>query len=85
MVFRWRSTLTGWLTVNSDGSVLQPSRSATAGGVLRDGQDRLLGAYSMNLGRCTITRAARSYGVHFRDYIWRGMRGTKKSSFSLTP
>ncbi|CAI0558378.1 unnamed protein product [Linum tenue] len=61
----WRPAPTGWITVNSDGSLLRLSESTAVGGALRDGQGRLLGAFSMNLGRCTITRAE----------IWGALRG----------
>ncbi|CAL1377016.1 unnamed protein product [Linum trigynum] len=53
----WRPAPTGWITVNSDGSLLRPLESTAAGGALRDGQGRLLGSYSMNLGKCSTTRA----------------------------
>ncbi|CAL1382992.1 unnamed protein product [Linum trigynum] len=56
MVVGWRPAPTGWITVNSDGSLLRSSGSTVVGGALGDGQGRLLGAYAMNLGRCTITR-----------------------------
>ncbi|CAL1366987.1 unnamed protein product [Linum trigynum] len=61
----WRPAPTGWITVNSDGSLLRPSGSTAVGGALRDWQGRLLGAYTMNLGKCTITRAE----------IWGALKG----------
>ncbi|CAI0422510.1 unnamed protein product [Linum tenue] len=57
MAVGWRPAPTGWITVNSDGSLLRPSGSTVAGGALRDWQGRLLGAYTTNQGRCSITRA----------------------------
>ncbi|CAN1779457.1 Putative ribonuclease H protein At1g65750 [Linum perenne] len=47
----------GWTILNSDGSVLQPSGKAAAGGLLRDEMGRCSAAYSLNLGICSITRA----------------------------
>ncbi|CAL1413874.1 unnamed protein product [Linum trigynum] len=61
----WRPAPTGWITVNSNGLLLRPSGSTAAGGALRDWQGRLLGAYTMNLGKCTITRAE----------IWGALKG----------
>ncbi|CAI0402481.1 unnamed protein product [Linum tenue] len=69
MAVGWRPAPTGWITVNSDGSLLRPSESTAAGGALRDWQGRLLGAYTMNLGRCSITRAE----------IWGALKGLELS------
>ncbi|CAI0389272.1 unnamed protein product [Linum tenue] len=65
MAVGWRPAPTRWITVNSDGSLLRLSGSTAAGGALRDWQGRLLGGFSMNLGRCTITRVE----------IWGAIRG----------
>ncbi|CAI0400772.1 unnamed protein product [Linum tenue] len=67
MTVGWKLASTGWITVNSDGSLLRRSGSTTAGGALRDWQGHLLGAYTMNLGRCFITRAE----------IWGALKGLK--------
>ncbi|CAN1217178.1 Putative ribonuclease H protein At1g65750, partial [Linum perenne] len=47
----------GWFAKNTDGSVIQPSSSAAAGGVVRDSSGRLKACFSANLGSCTIMRA----------------------------
>ncbi|CAI0422608.1 unnamed protein product, partial [Linum tenue] len=52
----WRPAPTGWLTVKSGDSLLRLSGSTVVGGALRDGHGCFLGDYSMNLGKCTITR-----------------------------
>ncbi|CAN1169620.1 Putative ribonuclease H protein At1g65750 [Linum perenne] len=51
----WQAGGPGWVTLNSDGSVVQGR--AAAGGILRDNEGRGLLAYSTNLGICSITRA----------------------------
>ncbi|CAN1274277.1 Putative ribonuclease H protein At1g65750 [Linum perenne] len=51
----WQAGRPGWITLNSDGSVVQGR--AAAGGIVRDNEGRGLLAYSMNLGICSITRA----------------------------
>ncbi|CAN1797106.1 Putative ribonuclease H protein At1g65750, partial [Linum perenne] len=53
----WDSGPNGWVTLNSDGSVDASRSGATAGGLVRDNQGRCMLAYTMNLGRCSITRA----------------------------
>ncbi|CAN1178994.1 Putative ribonuclease H protein At1g65750 [Linum perenne] len=65
-VWCWRGVVTpigwelgppGWTVLNSDGSVLQPSGKAAAGGLIRDELGGCSAAYSLNLGICSITRA----------------------------
>ncbi|CAN1785849.1 Putative ribonuclease H protein At1g65750, partial [Linum perenne] len=46
-----------WVSLNSDGSVLSESEQVAAGGLIRDYQGRCLAAFTMNLGKCSITRA----------------------------
>ncbi|CAL1399681.1 unnamed protein product [Linum trigynum] len=53
----WQPPPPGWVAVNTDGSVKQPNSQAAAGGIIRDHLGRCLGAFSSNLGSCTITRA----------------------------
>ncbi|CAN0918617.1 Putative ribonuclease H protein At1g65750 [Linum grandiflorum] len=55
------------VTINTDGSVLNPSGATAAGGLIRDNQGRCLAAFAANLGRCTITRTeirAATFGLH---------------------
>ncbi|CAI0401383.1 unnamed protein product [Linum tenue] len=53
----WNRPQPGWSCVNTDGSVELASQSSTAGGVVRDDQGHFLGAFAMNLGGGSITRA----------------------------
>ncbi|CAN1784065.1 Putative ribonuclease H protein At1g65750 [Linum perenne] len=53
----WDPGPPGWIVLNSDGSVLQPSSKAAAGGLIRDDMGRCSAAYSLNFGICSITRA----------------------------
>ncbi|CAN1178995.1 Putative ribonuclease H protein At1g65750 [Linum perenne] len=53
----WELGPPGWTVLNSDGSVLQPSGKAAAGGLIRDELGGCSAAYSLNLGICSITRA----------------------------
>ncbi|CAN1121952.1 Putative ribonuclease H protein At1g65750 [Linum perenne] len=58
--FLWRTRnemLFGWITVNSDGSVLGTRGKAAAGGILRQADGKGIYAYAINLGICSITRA----------------------------
>ncbi|CAN1162504.1 Putative ribonuclease H protein At1g65750 [Linum perenne] len=53
----WQASPAGWVTVNSDGSVLIGQSKAAAGGLLRDEDGRCIEAFACNLGKCSITRA----------------------------
>ncbi|CAN1126038.1 Putative ribonuclease H protein At1g65750 [Linum perenne] len=53
----WDPGPEGWVVLNSDGSAYRLTGRATAGGLVRDSEGRGMLAYSMNLGRCSITRA----------------------------
>ncbi|CAN1810413.1 Putative ribonuclease H protein At1g65750 [Linum perenne] len=53
----WKAGPQGWITLNTDGSVLGHQGRAAAGGVIRDSSGNCLQAFTMNLGRCSITRA----------------------------
>ncbi|CAN1279046.1 Putative ribonuclease H protein At1g65750, partial [Linum perenne] len=54
---KWQAGPEGWITVNSDGSILGPRGQAATGGVLRQSNGRAICAYAVNLGVCSITRA----------------------------
>ncbi|CAN1801836.1 Putative ribonuclease H protein At1g65750, partial [Linum perenne] len=54
------------ITINTDGSVIQPHSRAAAGGILRTSLGRPVSTFAANLGRCTIMRAelrAAEYGL----------------------
>ncbi|CAN1149044.1 Putative ribonuclease H protein At1g65750 [Linum perenne] len=55
----WEPGPFGWCTVNTDGAVMDTSRrtAAAAGGLVRNADGRCLGAFTANLGCCSITRA----------------------------
>ncbi|CAN1757952.1 Putative ribonuclease H protein At1g65750 [Linum perenne] len=53
----WEPGPAGWLVLNTDGSVINPSGIAAAGGVIRDELGRCSLAFSSNVGSCYITRA----------------------------
>ncbi|CAN1121954.1 Putative ribonuclease H protein At1g65750 [Linum perenne] len=54
---KWQAGPQGWITVNSDGSVLGTRGKAAAGGILRQADGKGIYAYAINLGICSITRA----------------------------
>ncbi|CAN0898742.1 Putative ribonuclease H protein At1g65750 [Linum grandiflorum] len=66
----WRPALQGWVTVTSDGSFIPSSRHAAVGGAVQDWQGRLLGAYTANLGSCSITRAELRGAIESLRLAW---------------
>ncbi|CAN1181677.1 Putative ribonuclease H protein At1g65750, partial [Linum perenne] len=56
--------------LNTDGSVLPGSGSAAAGGVVRDELGRCSSAFSVNLGRCSVTRAELRGMIVGLDVVW---------------
>ncbi|CAN0856924.1 Putative ribonuclease H protein At1g65750, partial [Linum grandiflorum] len=72
---RWTTGPPGWVSLNTDGSVNPADGRAAAGGLIRDELGRCHCAFSLNLGRCSITRAEmcglidglhRAWGMGFR-------------------
>ncbi|CAN1790041.1 Putative ribonuclease H protein At1g65750 [Linum perenne] len=53
----WEPGPIGWVSLNTDGSVVQNQRKAAAGSIVRDHEGLGLLAFTMNLGFCLITRA----------------------------
>ncbi|CAN1266548.1 Putative ribonuclease H protein At1g65750, partial [Linum perenne] len=53
----WNPPPDDWISINTDGSVTQTNNKAAAGGVIRNSQGRLIGAFSANLGSYYIMRA----------------------------
>ncbi|CAN1174693.1 Putative ribonuclease H protein At1g65750, partial [Linum perenne] len=53
----WIPAPDDWVTVNTDGSVLQPQSLAAGGGIVRDSHGNKIAAFSANFGRCSIMRA----------------------------
>ncbi|CAN1815658.1 Putative ribonuclease H protein At1g65750 [Linum perenne] len=66
----WEPGPESWMVINSDGSVLQPSGHAGAGGLIRNEFGHCLAAYSMNLGRCSITRAELRGALYGLQKAW---------------
>ncbi|CAN1127603.1 Putative ribonuclease H protein At1g65750 [Linum perenne] len=59
-----------WITVNTDGSVIQPQNLATGGGVIRNFEGQKLAAFAANFGRCTIMRAELRAALMGLEYAW---------------
>ncbi|CAN1124148.1 Putative ribonuclease H protein At1g65750, partial [Linum perenne] len=57
ILIHWKPAPEGFVTINTDGSVLPQNGNATAGGIIRDWTGRPLAVFAANLGACTITRA----------------------------
>ncbi|CAN1782224.1 Putative ribonuclease H protein At1g65750 [Linum perenne] len=53
----WDHGPSGWMVLNTDGSVIVPSGSSVGGGLVRDEWSRCRLAFSSNVGTCSITRA----------------------------
>ncbi|CAN1743816.1 Putative ribonuclease H protein At1g65750 [Linum perenne] len=53
----WRAGPGDCITINTDGSVLQPYSRAAVGGILRTFLGRPVGFFAANPGRCSIMRA----------------------------
>ncbi|CAN1826177.1 Putative ribonuclease H protein At1g65750 [Linum perenne] len=53
----WKAGPSDCITINTDGSVLQPHSQAAAGGILTTSMGRLMSTFVANLGRCSIMRA----------------------------
>ncbi|CAN1217513.1 hypothetical protein LINPERPRIM_LOCUS1041 [Linum perenne] len=46
----WNPPPDDWISINTDGSVTQTNNKVAVGGVIRNSQGRLIGAFSANLG-----------------------------------
>ncbi|CAI0550119.1 unnamed protein product [Linum tenue] len=77
----WNPPPAGWVRVNTDGSVRQPGSQAAAGGLIRDELGRCTGAFTANLGSCTITRAELIGAFHGLKLAWD--QGHKKVKLQL--
>ncbi|CAN1809534.1 Putative ribonuclease H protein At1g65750 [Linum perenne] len=53
----WKAGPSDCITINTDGSVLQPHSRAAAGDILRTFLGRPVSTFAANLGRCSIMRA----------------------------
>ncbi|CAI0461020.1 unnamed protein product, partial [Linum tenue] len=71
----------GWVQIQTDGSILSPSGSAAAGGLIRDCLGRCLVAFAGNLGTCSITAAELKGAVVGLQMAWD--RGHRKVQLKL--
>ncbi|CAN1794232.1 Putative ribonuclease H protein At1g65750, partial [Linum perenne] len=53
----WRAGSSDCITINTDGSVLQPHSRDASGGIVRTFLGRPVSSFASNLGRCSIMRA----------------------------
>ncbi|CAI0443595.1 unnamed protein product [Linum tenue] len=75
----------GWVCVNTGGSVKQPGSIAAGGGVIWDWTGKCKGAFVVNLGRCTITRAEIMAAIRGLQIAWRaGFRKVHLQLDSMT-
>ncbi|CAN1813110.1 Putative ribonuclease H protein At1g65750 [Linum perenne] len=77
----WEPAPPEWVTLNSDGSVISASGQAAAGGLIRDHQGRCLAAFTLNLGKCSITRAELRGAVSGLQLAWE--QGYRKIQLQL--
>ncbi|CAN1762964.1 Putative ribonuclease H protein At1g65750, partial [Linum perenne] len=66
----WEAGLAPSFTLNTDGSVSHPSGTAAAGGVIRNWEGRVVDAFTINLGKCSITRAELTGVVTGLERAW---------------
>ncbi|CAN1725728.1 Putative ribonuclease H protein At1g65750 [Linum perenne] len=77
----WKAGPSDCITINTDGSVLQPHSQAAAGGILRTHQGHPISTFAANLGRCSIMRAELRAAVFGLMIAWD--RGYKKVHLQL--
>ncbi|CAN1147180.1 Putative ribonuclease H protein At1g65750, partial [Linum perenne] len=73
---RWILAPNEWVTVNCDGSVIQPYGIAAAGGIIRNIFGRRLAVFAANLDICTIMRAEIRAATNGLELAWE--TGAKK-------
>ncbi|CAN1794997.1 Putative ribonuclease H protein At1g65750 [Linum perenne] len=56
-LIKWIPAPDEWVTINTDGSVIQPQSFAAGGGVIRNSHGAKLAAFAANFGRSSIMRA----------------------------
>ncbi|CAN1840124.1 Putative ribonuclease H protein At1g65750 [Linum perenne] len=69
-LIEWIPAPDEWITVNTDGSIIQLQNLAAGGGVLRNSQGYKLAAFAANFGRCTIMRAELRAAALRMEYAW---------------
>ncbi|CAN1191879.1 Putative ribonuclease H protein At1g65750 [Linum perenne] len=66
----WEPGPSNWMTLNSDGSVIQPSGKAAAGGLIRNEAGHCVAAYTMNIGICSVIRAELRGVIYGLNKAW---------------
>ena len=66
----WCSPIDPWLTLNTDGSVINPWSKVVAGGLLRNGDGNVIFAFKVNFGRCSITRTELRGAIKGLELAW---------------
>ncbi|CAN1331699.1 Putative ribonuclease H protein At1g65750 [Linum perenne] len=66
----WNPGRSGWWTVNTDGAVNVNTGRASAGGLIRDEFGHCVAAFTMNIGRCSITRAELRGAIRGLQTAW---------------
>ncbi|CAN1825720.1 Putative ribonuclease H protein At1g65750 [Linum perenne] len=80
----WDPRPPGWFTVNTDGAVNQTSGKAAAGGLIHNSNGYCLGAFTMNIGYCSITRAELRGAIQGLRLAWKeGVRQVELQVDSL--
>ncbi|CAN1162619.1 Putative ribonuclease H protein At1g65750 [Linum perenne] len=68
----WEGAPEPFATINTDGSVDQRTGRAAAGGSIRNCQGRIVEAFALNLGKCSITRAELAGVIEGMERAWQG-------------
>ncbi|CAN1801861.1 Putative ribonuclease H protein At1g65750 [Linum perenne] len=80
-LIRWIPAPDEWITVHTDGSVIQPQNLAAGGGIIRNSEGRKLAAFAANFGSCTIMRAELRAALLGMEYAWE--MGARKVNVQL--
>ncbi|CAN1138684.1 Putative ribonuclease H protein At1g65750 [Linum perenne] len=66
----WRPVPDDWMTMNSDGSVRRESDIVTGGGLVRNSLGICSLAFTINIGKCSITRAEIKAAITSFELTW---------------
>ncbi|CAN1180764.1 Putative ribonuclease H protein At1g65750 [Linum perenne] len=70
MLIKWIPAPDEWVTINTDGSVIQPLSYAAGGGVIRNSHGAKLAAFAANFGRSSIMRAELRAAAVGLSMVW---------------
>ncbi|CAN1142701.1 Putative ribonuclease H protein At1g65750 [Linum perenne] len=83
---RWIPAPDEWITINTDGSVIQPLSYAAGGGVIRNSHGAKLAAFAANFGKCSIMRAElRAAAKEHDEHRWSSQPDLPTGSGALPP